>query len=356
MLVQNQKIEINTRRHDIVKYYRDKGYNAEVSVPFIVIADDLMPNSGKKIWVSCDYCGKIYQTIMRNYTRTVINGTINKCACINCSHRKNKEANLFKYGVENVQQVPRIQEKTKKTINKKYGVDNISKLPQIRQKAQKTCLERYGYSTPFQVPEIQEKLKLIRKDKFGVEYIFQSKDMREKAKSTCINKYGVSSPLESKDIQNKIQQKCLERYGCESPLASEEIQVKCSMSRFTNGTCHTSKTQTHLLELFDGVGNYPVGRYNVDMLLGNNIILEYDGGAHSIAIKYGYITQKEFLKKEQMRSDYLINKGYLIIRFINSNDITIADDAYIDALKQCKAKLSECKQVFYDFSTNKVIV
>ena len=55
MRLPGQKIEIIARRHDIMEYYKNLGYDAEINKKFIVDAEDLQPGSGKMIDVECDF-------------------------------------------------------------------------------------------------------------------------------------------------------------------------------------------------------------------------------------------------------------------------------------------------------------
>lgn len=357
MLLPNQEVEIDIRRHNLCEYYQSKGYDVKLGQKIKVKAEDLMPTSDKKVWVTCDYCNREpYQISYRIYHNNVLNALVQKCACKDCGRIKVAEIHMIKYGVANPRQRPEVVEKARQTCLERYGVTNVMQLPEVRQKAQDTCIEKYGYVSPFQLPEMQEKIKATRLKKYGVEYMLQSDEIRGKAIETFNQKYGGNTPMCSPEVRAKGQATCLERYGYISPLSSDEILSKTSLTRFLNGTCALSIEQAKLVAWFNGIPNYPVGRYNVDILLDDNIVLEYDGGAHRIDIKYGRLTDVEFDAKETQRSQYIIDRGYRIIRFVNIHDATLEHEVCVTALAQCKLLLQDHTMVSYDFDTGNILI
>lgn len=350
IIIPNQKIEINTRRHDVANYYKSKGYDVQLNKLFIIDAEDLMHGSGKEIWVKCDYCDEKYKMPYKVYFKNVLSCIVQKCACDKCSRKKATEIYRLKYGVDNPMQRKEIKNKAIETNIKRYGVDNPMKNKEIQLKVQETCYERYGYISPLQTKELQDKIKQKRIDKYGVEYIFQSPELRKKAVQTFNDKYGGVSPMCSKDIQEKAHQTNLKKYGNIHPLSVDDILSKCSITRFQNGTCIVSNEQYRISKMFNGIVNYPIGRYNVDVLLDNNIVLEYDGGAHDIDIKHKHLTYDEFIEREKYRAQYIIDKGYKLIHFINKKDRHISNDEYFEAFNICCNQLKNNTEVFYDFN------
>ena len=206
------------------------------------------------------------------------------------------------------------------------------------------------------MPETQDKLKAARLEKYGVEYLLQSDKIRNKAIKTFNEKYGGNTPMCSPEVRIKGQATCLERYGFISPLSADEVLSKASITRFLNNTCTVSIEQAKLATWFDGIPNYPVGRYNVDMLLDDNIVLEYDGGAHRIDIKHGRLTDVEFDAKESQRSQYIIDHGYRIIRFVNIHDTILEHEQCKRAFAQCKSLSQNNCMVSYDFDTGNILI
>jgi len=70
------------------------------------------------------------------------------------STAENKKAIKTKYGVDNVFQSKKIQEKIRSTMQDKYGVDNPMQSEEIQNKNKRTCLEKYGVQHPMQDPDI----------------------------------------------------------------------------------------------------------------------------------------------------------------------------------------------------------
>ncbi len=52
-----------------------------------------------------------------------------------------------------------------------------------------------------------------------------------------------------------------------------------------------SKNQRYIAQLLQGELNYRIGDWFGDILVGENLIIEYDGGGHFISIQRGYMTE-----------------------------------------------------------------
>lgn len=67
----------------MLKYYRDKGYDAKYKRPLFVNVNDLPDNSNIKIEVLCDYCKEnVVYVRYADYTRRI--KETDKIACLNC--------------------------------------------------------------------------------------------------------------------------------------------------------------------------------------------------------------------------------------------------------------------------------
>lgn len=182
-------------------------------------------------------------------------------------------------------------------------------------------------------------------------------DNQYKKIKTCNERYGGNSPMHSDEVKNKQKKSLLDKYGVENPSQNESLQEKKAYSKYINGTCNTSKEQIRISKLFNGKLNYPIGKYNVDILVKDDLIIEYDGDGHEILVKFHIETADEFAEKEKQRTEYLINKGYNIIRFINKKWWQeISDSEYKIAFEECKTYLKNHRVVGYDFNENKIII
>lgn len=96
MLVENQKVEVRWT-NATKKYYIDKGYiytrNGDT---FFVNVRDVLPNSGVRILVQCDYCEKKKYIRAQDYYRRTENETQKYC-CENrtCSQKKKIELGCY---------------------------------------------------------------------------------------------------------------------------------------------------------------------------------------------------------------------------------------------------------------------
>lgn len=77
----------------MIKYYREKGYNAEYHKPIMVKVEDLPEKSNVKIQVLCDYCEKEIISVEYNKYLNSLK-TLDKYSCKNCK-RKKRTRNIY---------------------------------------------------------------------------------------------------------------------------------------------------------------------------------------------------------------------------------------------------------------------
>jgi very-short-patch-repair endonuclease len=290
MLVENVLIEVKWERRNKPNLV-EKGYIfTKIGDTVLVNPKDLSPTSPYSIPVQCDYCEEKYEMAMRDYTNRVIKHEyVQKCACNKCRKRKSEETCLIKYGVKTNLILDETKEKIKKTNIEKYGDENPSRNESVKAKKEKTTLERYG----------------------------------------------TISPTLNEDVRKKQIETNIERYGYITPLQNNEIQEKTRETLFYNNTAPTSRTQEYLCKVLNGTINFPVGSCSIDILLDNDIAVEYDGGGHNLQVKIGNVTQEEFEKKERNREYFLKRRGYKIIRLVSTRDRLPNEDILISAINKC---------------------
>lgn len=98
------------------------------------------------------------------------------------------------------------------------------------------------------------------------------------------------------------------------------------MEEMQNGEVPCSVGQQYLANMLNGRVNESVDWYYPDIIIGDNIIVEYDGGGHNLSVKMGQITQEEFDKRERRRSVHLFSKGYKILRVVSEYDYFPVDE------------------------------
>ena len=286
---------------------------------------------------------------------------------------KVRETNLERYGCENAMQNKEIQNKSKETCMKKYGVDNPSKAQEIKNKKIETCKKNFGCEypaqskivqdklkktfqnhfgcdSPMQCKVIQDKMKATCKERYGVENGAQSEVVRNKMKVTCKERYGVEYAIQNKAIQDRIKTTCKERYGVENAMQNEEIKNKTLDSFYFNGTGPCSRQQKYIHFLIGGALNKRVCNSLVDICFEEEkIAIEYDGGGHFLGDKMNgnKIPSKEALLKEKNREDFVVNKGYKVIRFIATKDRIPSDEVILNLIEEFKN--SDFKVIRIDF-------
>ena len=178
-------------------------------------------------------------------------------------------------------------------------------------------------------------------DYCGEHYQEEAKSVRKKRRGFKRQFNNRSYGTVSHDIMNEIfKENCSE---CESKKRRESTMLNTGFHHPTEDPNHkifmnkvfkkhnmvpTSRGQRYLAKLFKGELNVNVGFFFVDILLKNNIIIEYDGGGHNLRVLYGDISQDEFNKREKDRSNFLISKGYKILRFVSPEELFPKNEEY----------------------------
>lgn len=199
-------------------------------------------------------------------------------------------------------------------MQEKYNVNNVSQLNAVKRKKIETCTKN-----------------------FGVSYPMQSDVVLAKSRKTMYNTYGVEHNLQREDIKNTVRK------------ANANIRGK-------NGTVMSSKAQRYLCELLNGKLNYPCGYYNLDILLDNNVYIEYNGSGHKLNVDMGQITIEEFNKKEMIRYYYVKNCGYKCIVIDNVSDKLPSDNTIRHLIDVCICLLNENHNwVRCDFDTMEIV-
>ena len=171
MLVSSKaKIKWNPKNK---KRYIDAGYVfTKMGDEFEIDVYDLMDGSSAMVTLSCDYCGKEYETMWQTYVALKRRSVIEKDCCGACCQKKASDSVDIKYG----------------------GFKEMHDA--CDDKRSKTNLERYGAYNVFGSKEIIEKIKSTNMKKYGAAYPQGSIDVLEKTKETCLERYGVEYYIE----------------------------------------------------------------------------------------------------------------------------------------------------------------
>jgi hypothetical protein len=110
IIVEEVTIYISRRN---IKYYKNKGYDAEIFNFLIVNVKDLPLYSKTKIECACDICGKQRMISYFEYRRYD-----NNYLCRKCSEKKRRETSLKNWGVDNPSKNDIIKEKISNSLKK----------------------------------------------------------------------------------------------------------------------------------------------------------------------------------------------------------------------------------------------
>ena len=301
---------------------------------FNVKIKDLRKGSNLLVNVSCDVCGKENKTPYCTYLHLLEESKIYMCR--KCAYEKGRKTCLIKYGSENPMGNNFVRNKAKETILSRYGVDNVFKSDEIKEKIRNTNMKKYGVENPKSCDFIKEKAKETLLNNYGVENPMYSQQIRNRQIQTNIEKYGVEYTQSSREIHQKSVDTFLKKYGVDNPAKVPYFQEKMKTSLYKNNTCQTSIQQKYICSLYNGKLNYPFKKYNFDILIDDNIDVEYDGGGHNLHVKIGNMTEKEFKQKEIVRNNCIKHYGYLCIRLISSTDKLPSDEVLLKILSLSK--------------------
>lgn len=292
MIDLEQEVEINLVGKNI-QYYRDKGYDVDQFMRHYV-----NPNTGKiafrksmpvntKMNVKlCDVnpCSNIKIPIICDYCGKEYNIMYNSYTA-----RKAK-CPIQKDACENCK-----IKKQQEVMLVTYGVNNGAKLDFVKAKMKETNLERYGSTTPA-----------------------GNKKVYQKMKNTMLERYGVENSMQHPHIQ-------------------EIARANRSKTLSANGTIPTSTQQLYLNNLLDGELNYPIHQFLADIKLTSNILLEYNGGGHRLAVILGGYTDIQFDRKEKAKQYYFKDNGFNLITIESKHDFLPEDNIILDMVEYAKS-------------------
>ena len=216
-------------------------------------------------------------------------------------------------------------------------------------------LNNHGVENSMQNEEIRNKAKATCQEKYGGNSAMCSEEIQNKSKTTCLLHWGVNNPFQSYEIKEKIKATNLEKHGAENPMQCDEIKNKVLDSFQFNGTGPCSRQQKYIHFLIGGTLNKRVCNSLVDICFEEEkIAIEYDGGGHFLGdmINGNVFPTKESLLKEKNREDFIVNKGYKVIRFIATKNRIPSDEVILNLIEEFKN--SDFKVVRIDFEESTI--
>lgn len=312
-----------------IAYYKELGVYTKTKEAVYIKSGLVMPTSGSKIWVKCDYCGKEFLKRACDYYRNIV-AVGAKCSCESCYAKKaqetinarygthfmnidsfkekRKKTCLEKYGTEFVFQNEEVKSKIKDTMNQNYGVDNYAKTKEYKQKSKETSLQKYGVEHYTKTDSFRQETIESNQEKYGVDWYFSSEDFRNKSVATCIEKYGKENSC-TEEANLKRKKTCLKRYGVDSYSKTKEAREKARNNLMKQGCLQSSHGQENICNLVGGVLNYPFHGFFLDVLYEDWLDIEYNGGGHDLPVKLNQMSEKEFIQREKNRSAAILSKG-----------------------------------------------
>jgi len=200
--------------NNLLKYYRELGYNSNSNDIFNILVYHLPKNSTHKVKVKCDFCGEEKEINYRTYIQNTKNGKFKYACSRKCAEEKNKYTISTKYGVDNISQLNEIKIKKKDTCIKNYGVQYPQQSNLILNKSIETKKERYKNPT-YNNPKKRKNTNIIR---YGVPYPSMNEKIKKKTKTSQFNYFrkeilkkfesDIDLKLVDYDINNKYVFEC----------------------------------------------------------------------------------------------------------------------------------------------------
>lgn len=322
-MILDEKVLVNIAAPN-KKYYLDLGYEIPESkdkqgrirtprgTKIEVFVRDLPSDSHVKIHVSCDCCGKIITPTYQAY-----NAKIEKYGdyvCRKCENRHQKY-----------------------TVNKKYGVDNISQLQDVKDKKIQSSILNYGTENVLQNKDIIEKIRLTNIARYGKPSFTQTELYADKRMDTIIEKYGTEENYK-KHLAEEVRKTNLDRYGVDWYTQTDEYKIRSRQSFYRNGTTPTSSQQEYICNIYNGILNYPLEGYSLDIYIPDERIdVEADFGGHDLSVKTGSISRKQFEINEMIREKTIRQNAIRLIRIISPHDKMPSDDKLIEIYNYAKS-------------------
>ncbi|MGG0308442.1 hypothetical protein ABEY43_06490 [Priestia megaterium] len=130
---------------------------------------------------------------------------------------------------------------------------------------------------------------------------------------------------------------------------------KMRESLYRNGNTPCSSQQNFIHEVIGGKLNYPVKNYSLDIAFPDEkIYVEYDGGGHDLAVKFGELAQEEFAQKERRRYYSLRSLGWKEIRIVSRNDIVPSSEDILKMMSFARKYLSTHSWIKFCLDENRI--
>lgn len=137
----------------------------------------------------------------------------------------------------------------------------------------------------------------------------------------------------------------------------ECAKEKRRITMYENGTAPCSTQQKYLHNLLGGELNYPISNCSLDIAYPEEkIYIEYCGGGHDLQVKFGNMTDIEFIIYERNRFDFLKSRGYKCIYILSKKDKLPSDEKLIDMCEYAKQYLNiGHTRITFDIDNSKII-
>lgn len=116
--------------------------------------------------------------------------------------------------------------------------------------------------------------------------------------------------------------------------------AKIRETLYLNGTAPCSNQQRIIHGLIGGELNYPVDKLSLDIAFPDDkVYVEYDGSGHDLVLKFGAMSENDFIAKEIMRFEFLKSRGWKCVLIKSPKDYLPNEDQIIKDIVNAKKEL-----------------
>ena len=261
-----------------------------------------------------------------------------------CEDHTKRINNLAKYGVENVMQDKKIQEKQQAKMIEKYGSIHALQNSEILEKMKRTQIDNGGIGAAN--VKTRQKMKETNLERIGFENPMQDPSIRDKFNTTMFKRYGTIHALQNNDLNQKRIETNLERFGAEHHMQSESYKSKLRYNFIRTKMDKISSRVTPLFDLDSYMGIEQKLRWKCN-ICNTEFIDDLDNGKIPRCLNCFPLINTGYSKAEQELVNEL-KKDFEVI----TNDRTILSGKEIDILIPEKKIAIEFNGIYWHSELN----
>ena len=345
-MILTKEVEVNIGNKNI-KYFKNLGYKIDGKILKVKV-EDLLPTTSVRVNVICDFCGKEYETLYKNYYYNFNSNNLNLFSCSpKCTSEKTKINVFKKYGVYYANQSNIVKNKTKENsiknlihFDKNILLKNPDYMKYIETKEVIVTINKWNINHFEKLG--YKNLKLNQKWQIPTEHLMSKSSIRvDCICSVCSRKVNLSFQklttnynrgkfYSCTNCNNKMYKiSMINKYGVENCLQNKEVFDKGQKSGFKikeyKGMSYQGTYELDFLKFCDSNNLLnDISKINPIKYTFKNKTKYYHSDFYLkkynmiIEIKSSYYYNR-FLEKNLSKEESCINSGYDFLFIIDKN-------------------------------------